>query len=480
MSGLRGAFGLEKRSIAATIGGYTQPLIPSRPAYRGVSGMVVTPDAAIQMATVYSCVRLLSDSVSSLPWDAFVKRDRARIDYGIAYGDTPGWVKKPNREMTKLEFIEQVVVSMQLHGNAYALTVRDDYGDVTEVYILHPDDVTILRPQLGADLVYRVRAPGLTGSKPYLELGPDDILHIPMFRLPGSLYGLSPIGAARTTIGAAIAAETSAAAYYGNSAVAGGSIEAPGPMTLEQVKELNDGWNINHQGPHQYGKVGILTNGAQFKPITINASDAQLLETRKFDVEMIARLYRVPIALLGHPVAGAMSFASVEAQNMFLVQHSLRPILERLEQAFSQLLPEDDGFIKFNLDALLRGTTTERYEAYSKGQASGFISLNDILIDEDKPPIGPEGDKYRVPLQNIDIDDAQYTGLELQAKIAAALIDVGFEPEGALEAAGLPDIKHTGVLPTKLQPAQSPETSAPKPNTQAAPLPAPTADGLDS
>jgi hypothetical protein len=222
-------------------------------------------------------------------------------------------------------------------------------------------------------------------------------------------------------------------------------------MTEEQISDIARNWNMSHTGPYRAGKLGVLTGGASFKPLTLNASDAQLLEVRRFGVEEIARLFRVPISLLGHPVAGAMSFASVEAQNLSFVQHSLRPLLERLEQALSALLPEPDGFIKFNLDALLRGTTLERYDAYTKGLNEGFLSLNDVRSVEDLAPLGESGDQYRVPLQNIDSKDAKDVGMKLRTEIATNLIQVGFDPKAVLAAVGLPPMSHTGVPTGQLQ-----------------------------
>jgi hypothetical protein len=146
-----------------------------------------------------------------------------------------------------------------------------------------------------------------------------------------------------------------------------------------------------------------------------------------------------------------MSFASVEAQNLSFVQHSLRPLLERLEQSLSGLLPESDGFVKFNLDALLRGTTLERYEAYTKGLREGFLSLNDVRAVEDLAPLGEAGDQFRVPLQNIDAADAKDVGVKLRTEIAASLIQVGFEPAAVLSAIGLPPMAHTGLPSTQLQ-----------------------------
>jgi len=427
---------------------YVEPLIPGRPAYSSVSGIDVNADSAIRMSTVYACVRLLGDTISSLPLGAYVRRGRNRISYSAVYGETPAWVNRPNPEASRLEFFEQVLASLNLHGNAYILTVRDDMGDIFELYCLHPDDVRIERLAINEPIIYKMRDAYGNFSR---ILTKNDLVHIPMFRLPGSLYGLGPISAARLTVGAAMAADTYAASYFGNAANPGGVIQVPGELTEEQAMDIGRDWNVTHTGPYRAGKIGILSGGAEFKPLTLNASDSQLLESRRFNVEDIARLFRVPISLLGHPVAGAMSFASVEAQNLSFVQHSLRPLLERLEQALSALLPEPDGFIKFNLDALLRGTTIERFDAYTKGLREGFLSLNDVRATEDLSPLGEAGDQYRVPLQNIDAADAKDVGLQLRADIAAKLIQVGFDPKAVTDAVGLPTMAHTGLPSSQLQ-----------------------------
>ena len=429
---------------------WVEPIIPGRPAYMAPSGIDVTADSAIRMSTVYACVRLLGDTISSLPLGAYVRRGRARISYAAAYGETPYWVNTPNPETSRIEFYEQVISSLNIHGNAFILTVRDDNNEVVEVYCLNPDDVRIRRLRPNEPLVYEVQTRDEQGAYTQI-LTKNEMLHIPLFRLPGSHYGLGPIAAARLTIGAAMAADTYAASYFGNAANPGGVIEVPGELTEDQAQDIGRDWNITHTGPYRAGKIGVLSGGASFKPLTLNAQDAQLLDTRRFNVEDIARLFRVPISLLGHPVAGAMSFASVEAQNLSFVQHSLRPLLERLEQAFSTLLPESDGFIKFNLDALLRGTTLERYEAYTKGLREGFLSLNDVHAFEDMAPI-PDGDNYRVPLQNIDASDAKDVGVKLRAEIVTQLVQVGYDPEAVLAAIGMEPMAHTGVPSSQLQP----------------------------
>ena len=453
---------LRKASEQRAQNQFVEPLVPGRPAYSTPAGVDVNADTAIRMSTVYACVRLLGDTIGSLPLSAYVRRGRQRISYAAVYGSQPEWVSRPNPDTTRLEFYEQVITSMNLHGNAFILTVRDDMGDVMELYCVNPQNVRIRRPTPNSELVYEVTI-GLNSETSLYDnmqssdqalkvmtLTKREMLHIPMFRLPGQLLGLGPIGAARITLGSAMAAEVYAASYFGNAANPGGVIESPGELTEEQITDIARNWNLSHTGPYRAGKLGVLTGGASFKPLTLNAADAQLLEVRRFGVEEIARLFRVPISLLGHPVAGAMSFASVEAQNLSFVQHSLRPLLERIEQALSPLLPEPDGFIKFNLDALLRGTTLERYEAYTKGLNEGFLSVNDVHASEDMPPV-EDGDQYRVPLQNIDLTDAKEVGMKLRTEIATYLIQVGFEPSAVLAAVGLPPMGHTGVPTGQLQ-----------------------------
>jgi HK97 family phage portal protein len=428
---------------------FVEPLIPGRPAFETLAGVIVDEESAIRMSTVYSCVRLLADTISSLPVSAYVRRGRVRLSYAAVYGETPNWVQNPNPETTRLEFYEQIVTSFKLNGNAYILTVRDSSDEVSETWVLDPRNVRIERQAPGEPLVYFVKIKDMQGLYEQ-RLSARDILHIPDFRLPGQIYGLSPIAACRTTLGSALAADTYAASYFGNAANPGGVISVPGELTEEQAGDIGRDWNLSHTGPYRAGKIGILSGGATFEPLTINAQDAQLLETRRFSIEEVGRIFRVPLALLGHPVAGAMSFASVEAQNLSFVQYSLRPILERIEQAMSSLLPEKDGFIRFNLDALLRGTTNERYDAYTKGLREGFLSLNDVHAYEDMSPI-EAGDQYRVPLQNIDATDAKDVGLKLRTEIASSLIQVGFDPAAVTQAVGLPDMKHTGVPSSQLQ-----------------------------
>jgi HK97 family phage portal protein len=391
---------------------------------------------------------------------AYVRRGRNRLSYASVYGDVPAWINTPNPEQTRLEFIEQVITSMHLHGNAFILTVRDDNNEVTELYVLNPNEVRIERPIPGEPLVYRVK--DIDNNLYDQILTSNEVLHIPLFRMPGSYYGLSPIGACRMSVGIAQASDTYAASYFGNAANPGGVIEVAGELNSEQAADIARNWQESHSGPYMAGKVGILSGGAAFKPLSLNAQDAQLLEARKFNVEDIARIFRVPLTLLGHPVAGAMSYSSVEAQNLSFVQYSLRSLLERLEQSLSPLLPESDGFIRFNLDALLRGTTIERFDAYTKGLREGFLSLNDVRNYEDLSSLGEPGDQYRLPLQNIDASQAPLVGDKMKAEIASILVQVGYNPDDVAKMLDISELTHTGLPSAQLQQVSLVDPTDPK------------------
>jgi HK97 family phage portal protein len=264
------------------------------------------------------------------------------------------------------------------------------------------------------------------------------------------------------SVGIAQASDTYAASYFGDAANPGGVIEVAGELNSEQAADIARNWQESHSGPYMAGKVGILSGGAAFKPLSLNAQDAQLLEARKFNVEDIARIFRVPLTLLGHPVAGAMSYSSVEAQNLSFVQYSLRSLLERLEQALSPLLPESDGFIRFNLDALLRGTTIERFDAYTKGLREGFLSLNDVRNYEDLSSLGDSGDQYRLPLQNIDASQAPLVGDKMKAEIASILVQVGYNPDDVAKMLDISELTHTGLPSAQLQQVSLVDPTDPK------------------
>ena len=220
--------------------------------------------------------------------------------------------------------------------------------------------------------------------------------------------------------------------------------------TPEQAKNLVDGFNNRHSGLKKSHKAGILTGaGVDVKQLTNDPEKSQVLESRRFVVEEIARAFNIPPHLLGIP--GSNTYASVEQNNLQWISHGLRPITEKIEWAYSRLISTEQAFIKFNMNALLRGDLQSRATSYSIMTQAGIMSVNDVRTLEDMSAV-EGGDQHRVPLANIDLSTAELTSEEMRIKMARDLITVGFEPEAVLKALNLPPITHTGILSTQLQP----------------------------
>jgi hypothetical protein len=243
--------------------------------------------------------------------------------------------------------------------------------------------------------------------------------------------------------------EEFAARFFGQGSSASGIIEFPGNLTREQAKDLVSGFEEGHKGLRRSHRPGVLFGGAKFTKTTVDNDSAQFLESRRFAVEEIARIFRVPPSMLGVTTPGAMSYASVEQNGIQYVTHTLRPYIEKIEEGYSRLLA-GRAFMKFNVDGLLRGDQASRYTAFSTGLQSGFLSINDIHRLEDMAPVDG-GDSYRVPLANVDINAANLAEMQSKAEIAQRLILTGFDPAEVLAMVGLPAVAHTGLPSSQLQ-----------------------------
>jgi HK97 family phage portal protein len=288
----------------------------------------------------------------------------------------------------------------------------------------------------------------------------EDMIHITELRLPGEMRGISRIDFMKENLGLAKALEEFAARFFGQGSSASGIIEFPGNLTREQAKDLVSGFEEGHKGLRRSHRPGVLFGGAKFTKTTVDNDSAQFLESRRFAVEEIARIFRVPPSMLGVTTPGAMSYASVEQNGIQYVTHTLRPYIEKIEEGYSRLL-EGRAFMKFNVDGLLRGDQASRYASFSTGLQSGFLSINDIHRLEDMAPVDG-GDSYRVPLANVDINAANLAEMQSKAEIAQRLILAGFDPAEVLATVGLPAIGHTGLPSTQLQPVASVDPENPK------------------
>ena len=411
------------------------------------SGTVITQNESLKIEAVYSCVRIIADSISTLPVDTFVRVDGERRPFR----PRPEWLNYPESGVTRTEHFQQVLVSLLLDGNSFTRILRDEQG-IAGLVVLNPQRVECSRDRVTRRPIY------IYENRDVIPL--EDMIHITELRMPGELRGRSRIDMMKENLGLAKALEEFAARFFGQGSSASGIIEYPGNLSREQAKDLVDGFEEGHRGLRRSHRPGILFGGAKFMKTTVDNDSAQFLESRRFAVEEIARIFRVPPSMLGVTTPGAMSYASVEMNGIHFVQHTLRPYISKIEDGYQKLLT-NNAFIKFNVDGLLRGDQQSRYQAFSTGIQAGFLSINDIHRIEDMAPV-EGGDSYRVPLANVDIGAANLSEMDRKSVIAQRLILAGFDPNEVLAALEMPSINHTGVPSTQLQPVSTIDPADPQ------------------
>jgi HK97 family phage portal protein len=400
-----------------------------------VSGVNINSNTAFEVVAFWSAVSLISDTISTLPIDSYIRRDGDRRPYR----PRPAWVDQPDVDMTRQAHYQQVLVSLLVSGNSYTRIFRNASGDVVNLVVLDPNTVTVRRSAIGRKIfIIENSAETLTS---------DEIIHITDLIQPGSLVGLSRVQNLKEAIGLSSAMQSFASRFFGTGATTQGIIEYPGNLTPDQAKQLRDGFDSAHRGFRRAHKTGVLSGGASYKQTTVPNDAAQFLESRRFSVEEIARAFNIPLSMMGVP--GTQSYASVEQNAIQFVTHTLRPYIEKMEWSYSRLLP-DQAFLKFNVDGLLRGDFNSRISAYSVGLQSGFMSVNDVRRLEDLSAT-EGGDQYRVPLANIALTDTNLVSEQQRVTMATKLIQIGFDPVETLTAFGLPAVNHTGVPSVQLQ-----------------------------
>jgi HK97 family phage portal protein len=406
--------------------------------YETQSSAYVDYQTAFTVNAVWACVSLISDTVSALPVDTYVRRD------GIAYPyrPKPSWVSKPDVAIPSVAFWQQAMISLLIDGNAFVRLFRDDRGEIINMVVLNPVNVHVSRNALGQKFYTTT----LEGNK---TLTNDEVLHISgSILFPGEFRGKSPVDTLKENIGLAISLESFAARFFGQGTLTQGVIEYPGALTAEQAENLAKSFDRQHKGFRKAHKTGILSGGAVFKPTTIANDQAQMLDSRRLAVEDVARAYRVPTDMIGLN-NGGQSYNSIEQKQIAFVTHTLRPWLAKLEDAFSQLLP-DGAYLAFSTDDLLRGDYATRIEGYAKLLQNGVLSTNEVRRKENMRPIDG-GDVVRVPLTNVDISAASLNEDETKVDMAQKLIALGFVPEDVLKSLGLDPIAHTGLPTVQLQ-----------------------------
>ena len=354
------------------------------------AGVRVDETSALQLSTVYACVRIISESIASLPVHVHRKtpngvREAKELPLTNVLG------QQVNPDLTAFMFFELMVSHACLYGNAYAIIERNARGQVTGLAPIEPAYVQVNLTESGR-VAYRI-----TSNNTDVALPSEDILHIRGLG-PNGLKGYSPVALAREAIGLGLASERYGAAYFGNAAMPSGVLSVPGKLSDEAFNNLRQSWENLHRGASNSARVALLEGGIEFKPLSLPPNESQFLQTRKFQTLEIARMYRVPPTLLAE-LDGSSSYGSIYELNRGFVTHTLTPWARRIENELeSKLLPNADYKITFHFEEMLRGDLESRFRAYQLARQAGFLSINDIRRAEQLDPIGENGDDYLSPL----------------------------------------------------------------------------------
>ena len=372
------------------------------------SGKPVTERSAMQMTAVYSCVRILSEAVAGLPLHLYRYKEGGGKEKAI---DLPLYRllhDEPNPEMSSFVFRETLMTHLLLWGNAYAQIIRNGKGEVIALYPLMPNKMRVDRDENGSLYYEYVHTSDEadTMKNTTVRLTPYNVLHIPGLGFDG-LVGYSPIAMAKNAIGMAIACEEYGAKFFANGAAPSGVLEHPG--VIKDPQKVREAWQSQFGGSQNANKIAVLEEGMKYTPISISPEQAQFLETRKFQINEIARIFRVPPHMVGD--LEKSSFSNIEQQSLEFVKYTLDPWVMRWEQSLSRALFTEEEkktlFFKFNVEGLLRGDYQSRMNGYATARQNGWMSANDIreLENMDKIPAEQGGDLYLIngsmlPMQN--------------------------------------------------------------------------------
>ena len=373
------------------------------------AGKRVNERSAMQMTAVYSCVRILAEAVAGLPLHLYRYKEDGSKEKALTHPLYLLLHDEPNPEMSSFVFRETLMTHLLLWGNAYAQIIRNGRGEVIALYPLMPDRMAVDR-DVNGQLYYEYTtsaddAPTVKGS--IVRLKPSDVLHIPGLGFDG-LVGYSPIAMAKNAIGLAIATEEYGSKFFANGAQPSGVLEHPG--TIKDPQRIRDSWMSQFGGSANSNKIAVLEEGLKYTPISISPEQAQFLETRKFQINEIARIFRVPPHMVGD--LEKSSFSNIEQQSLEFVKYTLEPWLVRWEQSIQRTLfsaeEKKTYFVRFNVEGLLRGDYASRMNGYAVGRQNGWMSANDIreLENLDRIPAEEGGDLYLINGNMLPLKDA--------------------------------------------------------------------------
>ena len=355
----------------------------------------VTPETALTFSAVYAAVRVISETISQLPFNYYKKTPKGReVDNESSLQYLVN--KEPNAYQTKYVFFDTMITSLLLYGNCYAHIERDNVGIVKQLIFIHPDEIQM---KIKNNRVhYEIRNKG--------KYDASDIIHIPDLTTDG-FTGQSRISCARDNISLGIAAQTYGKNFFESGGKISGVLKHPAQLGTDAMQNLSRQWHTTyHSGYNGSFKTVVLEEGMDYKPIQLRPDEAQFLATRKFSILEISRIFRVPPHLLGD--LERATFSNIEQQGIEFVQYCISPLLTKIEQEFNKkLITESHKFVCYfehNTNALLRGDSKSRSEYYAKLFSVGAISPNEIRRKENMNDI-PKGDGYYVPMNMLNTKD---------------------------------------------------------------------------
>ena len=355
------------------------------------TGIAITEDSAMRLSAVFGAVRVISETIASLPW--MVKQDIEGSTRNASAHPINQLIHSPNGMMTDFNFRESCQAHLCLHGNAYIAIKRNEAGQPVSLIPVHPDRVKV--KVYKDEKFYTID----DGKETFDD---TEMIHIVGLSFDG-IVGKSVIEAARESIGLGLAADQFGGAFFGNGANVNTVLTHPGRLSDEAYKRLMASWQRRYAGLDNAHKTAILEEGMNLQKVSISPSESQFLETRQFGVVDIARFFRIPLAYLGS-LENSSTRANIEEQGIQFQRNTILPWVKRWEAEFNRkLFPNgNDYYIRFNMDGLLRGDISSRYSSYATARQWGWLSVNDIRKFEGLDNID-NGDTYLQPLNMVDV-----------------------------------------------------------------------------
>ena len=354
------------------------------------TGIAITEDSAMRLSAVFGAVRVISETIASLPWE--VKQDAGDSTRSASAHPINKLIHHPNAMMTDFNFREVCQAHLCLHGNAFIAIRRNEAGQAVKLIPVHPDRVEV--KVYKDEKFYNIDQ----GKETFDD---TEMIHILGLSFDG-IIGKSVIEAARESIGLGLAADQFGGSFFGNGANVSAVLTHPGRLSDEAYKRLMASWQRRYSGLDNAHKTAILEEGMNLQKVSISPQESQFLETRKFGVEDIARFFRIPLAYLGS-LENSSTRANIEEQGIQFQRNTILPWVKRWEAEFNRkLFPgQEDYFIRMNMDGLLRGDISSRYSSYATARQWGWLSVNDIRKHESLDPIDG-GDIYLQPMNMVE------------------------------------------------------------------------------